>query len=101
MQHRPAFRLAEIEGQAPLVAGFQQPGEIVLTCRIARQIRQVAIRIARSGRLDLDHFGAEIRQHGCGRGGCDETRAVQNLEAFENAVFHGALSPVIVVGFCV
>jgi hypothetical protein len=101
MQHRLAFRLGEIERQASLVAGLQQPGEIVGTGGIARQIRQVAIGIARSRRLDLDHFGAEIRQHGCGRGCCDETRAVQNLEAFEDAVFHGALAPVIVVGFCV
>ena len=99
MQHRLAFRLGEIERQAPLVAGFQQPGEIVRAGGIARQIRQVAIGIAGSRRFDLDHLGAEIRQHGCGRGRCDETRAVQNLEAFENAVFHGALAPVIVVGF--
>ena len=98
MQHRLAFRLGEVERQASLVAGFQHPREIVLAVRIARQIRQVAIGIAGSGRFDLDHFGAEIRQHGCGRGRCDEARAVQNLEAFEDAVFHGEVAPVIFVG---
>ena len=99
MQHRLALGLGEIEREALLVAGFQQPREIVLAVRIARQIRQVAIGIARARRLDLDHVGAEIRQHGGGRGCCDETRAVQNLEAFENAFFHGVVAPVTLVGF--
>ena len=30
MQHRLAFRLGEVEREAPLVAGFQHPREIVL-----------------------------------------------------------------------
>lgn len=99
MQHRLGFRLGEVERQAPLVAGFQQPREIVLAARIAREIRQVAVGIARAGRLDLDHVGAKIRQHGSGRGCCDEARAIQNLEAFEDAFFHGGVAPVTFVGF--
>ena len=98
MQHRLAFRLGEVEREALLVAGLQHPGEIVLAGGISRQVRQVAIGIARSRRLDLDHVGAEIRQHGGGRGRCDEARAVQNLEAFEDAVFHGDVAPVTFVG---
>jgi len=66
--------------------------------RISRQVGQVAIGIAMAGRFDLDHVGAEIRQHGRGRRRCDETRAVQNLEAFEDALFHGGVAPVIFVG---
>ncbi len=93
MQHRLAFGLAEIERKATLVAGFHQPGEVMFAMRVSRQVRQVAIGIARAGRFDLDHLGTEIRQHGCGRGRCDETRAVQNLQAFEDAVFHGEVAP--------
>ena len=99
MQHRLSLRLAQVERQAALVAGFQEPREIMLAVRVARQIRQVAIGIARSRRLDLDDLGAEIRQHGCGRGRRDEARAVQNLEAFEDAVFHNEIAPVTFVGF--
>src|SRR5258705_11205619 len=69
----------------------------MFTVGVARQVRQVAVGIARSGRLDLDHVGAEIRQHGCGRGRSDKARAVQNLEAFEDAVFHGGVAPVTFV----
>ncbi len=94
VQHRLAFRLREVERQAALVAGFQEPGEIVLAARIARQVRQIAIGIARARRLDLDDAGAEIRQHGRGRGRSDEARAVQYLEAFEDAVFHNEFAPV-------
>src|SRR5712671_329316 len=83
--------------EALLVAGFQHPREIVFTAGIARQVRQVAIGIACYRRLDLDHIGTEIRQHGCGCGRCDEARAVENLEAFENAVFHREVAP---VSFC-
>ena len=78
---------------ASLVAVLQKPREIVLTDGIARQVRQVAIGVARARRFDLDHVGAEIGQHGGGGGGCDETRAVQNLQAFEDALFHGATLP--------
>ena len=99
MQHRLTLGLAEIERETPFVAGFQQPREIMLAARIARQIRQVAIGIARARRFDLDHVGAEIRQHGGGCGGCDETRAIQNLEAFKDAFFHDVDAPVTFVGF--
>src|SRR3979411_821219 len=59
----------------------------------------MAVGIAGYRRFDLDHVGAEIRQHGCGCGCRDETRAVQNLEAFEDALFHGGFAPVTFVGF--
>ena len=98
MQHRLSLGLGEVEREAPLVAGFQQPREIVLADGVARQVRQVAVGIAGSGRLDLDHVGAEIRQHGRGRGRCDKARAIQNLEAFEDALFHGGVAPVTFVG---
>ena len=98
-QHRLSFRLGKIERQAPLVAGLQHPRIIVLAGRVSRQIRQVPIGIAEARRFDLDDVGAEIRQHGGGRGRCDETRAVQNLEAFEDAFFHSAAAPVLFVGF--
>ncbi len=99
IQHRLSLRLGEVERKALLVAGFQHPREIERTVRVSRQVRQVAIGIACYRRLDLDHVGAEIRQHGCGRGRRDETRAVQNLEAFENALFHCGVAPVTLVGF--
>ncbi len=99
MQHGLSLGLGEVEREAPLVAGFQQPREIVFALGVARQVRQVAIGIAGAGRLDLDDVGAEIRQHGGGRGRCDEARAVQNLEAFKNTLFHGGAAPVTFVGF--
>ena len=46
MEHGLGFRLCEVERQAPLVAGLQQPREIVLADRISRQIRQIAVGIA-------------------------------------------------------
>ena len=98
MQHCLSLGPTEIEREALLVAGFQEPGEIVLAHRIARQVRQVAVGIACYGRLDLDHVGAEIRQHGGGRGRCDETRAVQYLEAFKDALFHVGAAPVTLAG---
>jgi hypothetical protein len=100
IQHSLPRRLGEVERKAALVAGLQQPREIMLADRIPRQVRQVAVGIAETRRLDLDHLGAEIRQHGCGRGRCDETRAVQDLEAFEDAVCHGKVAPVISCWFC-
>ena len=93
MQHRLALGLREIEREALLVAGFQHPREIMLAVRVARQVRQVAIGIAGAGRLDLDDVGAEIRQHGGGRRRGDETRAVQNLEAVKNTLFHRGVAP--------
>jgi hypothetical protein len=62
-------------------------------------VGQIAVGIAMAGRLDLYHLGAEIRKHGCGRRRCDETRAIQNLEAFEDVVFHDGLAPVNFVDF--
>jgi len=71
----------------------------VFALGVARQIRQIAIGIAGAGRFDLDDVGAEIRQHGGGRGGRDKARAVQDLEAFKNTFFHGGAAPVTFVGF--
>ena len=99
MQHRLAFRPGEVERQALLVAGLQHPRVIVLAGGVSRQVRQVPVGIAEARRLDLDHVGAEIRQHGGSRRRRDETRAVQNLEAVKNAFFHSAAAPVILVGF--
>ena len=95
IQHAPAFRFGEVERKALLVTRLQHPREVMRTRGISRQIRQVAIGIAEARGFDFDHVGAEIRQHGCGGWRCDETRAVENLEAFEDALFHGAVAPLV------
>ncbi len=87
VEHGPRLGLGQVERQALLVPGFQQPGEIVLAGRIARQVGQVAVGIAGAGRLDLDDVGAEVGQHGGGRGRRDEARAVQNLQACRKCPF--------------
>src|SRR5712671_1426468 len=99
VQHRLSLRLREIKREALLVARFQHPRKVMFAVRIAGQMRQVAVGITRSRRLDLDDVGAEIRQHRGGRGRRDKTRAVQYLEAFKNAFFfHVGIAPVTQVG---
>src|SRR3981081_1611942 len=66
--------------------------------KLGYAVRQTAIGIAGAGRFDLDDVGAEIRQHGGGRGGRDKACAVQHLEAFKNTFFHGGAAPVTFVG---
>src|SRR5439155_10884081 len=93
VEYRLRLGLGEVEREALLVAGFEQPGEIVLAGWIAWQVRQIAIGVTGAGRLDLDDVSAEIRQHGRGSGRSDEARTVQNLEPCKNAFFHRGVAP--------
>ncbi|MGY3599931.1 hypothetical protein ACVIGB_007980 [Bradyrhizobium sp. USDA 4341] len=81
-----------------MLRGLEHPREIVLARGIAGQIGQIAVGVTGARRLDLDDVGAEVGQHGGGRGRRDEARAVQDLEPVKNAFFHRAVAPVALVG---
>ena len=87
-QHGLARRLAEVERQALLVAPVELEARVAREPRADRRGCPAAIRVAGTRRLDLDDFGAKVRHHRRrGRPG-NEARAIDHLQAVEDALTH-------------
>ncbi len=77
--------MLQVERQAAFVARRQLP---VVVDLLARDRGRRAPRIAGARRLDLDHVGAEIRQHRRRRRAGDPACAVDDFQAGEQAFGH-------------
>src|ERR1051325_6938838 len=83
-QNLPALRLAEIEGEALLVAIERAKARaIALVLRIA-----AAVGVAFARQLDFDDLAAEIAEQAAGVGSGDVAPHVDRRRSFERAVDH-------------
>ena len=78
-----ALRFRHIDREAALVARTEHPRIILIALGMAGKLREMPVRISCSRRLDLDDIGAEVGKNRGRSRRCDETAAIDHLQAFE------------------